>query len=142
VRLLVCGSRNYEDLARMQGSLDALLAVYGVDVVIEGEALGADLMARAWAEVNKIPVEPYPADWNKYGKSAGPIRNRQMLEEGKPDLVVAFPIGKLTESRGTFNMVTLASKAGVRVIVVGLDDRDLVAGNEPPLTLELIAEEK
>jgi len=53
---------------------------------------------------------PFPADWGKYSKSAGYIRNKQMLAEGKPDLVVAFPGGK-----GTANMVKLAKLANIPI---------------------------
>lgn len=71
-------------------------------------------MAGAWAENNKVPQLCYLADWKTHGLNAGPIRNKQMLDEGKPDLVLAFPGG-----RGTANMVTQARKAGVRVVDVG-----------------------
>jgi hypothetical protein len=55
----------------------------------------------------------FPADWEKYGKAAGPIRNQQILVEGKPDLVVAFQGG-----RGTANMVSRAQQAGVPVVEI------------------------
>jgi hypothetical protein len=84
-----------------------------IDVLIEGEAPGADTLAREWATEQGIPVERYPADWNRHGKAAGPIRNRRMLVEGKPDLVVAFPGG-----RGTANMISQAEAAGVKVLKV------------------------
>ena len=60
-----------------------------------------------------MPVSIYPADWDKHGKAAGPIRNKQMIDEGKPDLVIAFPGG-----RGTAGAVRLAKFAGVTVRVV------------------------
>lgn len=68
-------------------------------------------MACVYGADNFIRVEEYPADWARFGKSAGYLRNKQMLEEGKPDLVVAFPGG-----RGTANMIAIAMKAGVKVI--------------------------
>jgi hypothetical protein len=82
-------------------------------IIIAGGARGADECAIEWAVVNWCRFQEFPADWDKYGKAAGMIRNRQMLEEGKPDLVIAFPGG-----RGTAGMVTLARKAGVETIVV------------------------
>lgn len=63
-------------------------------------------------------VEKYPADWEKYGKVAGPIRNQQMLDEGKPDVVYAFT-DDLSNSRGTADMCRRANKAGVPVYVIG-----------------------
>ena len=81
--------------------------------IISGGAKGADSMAEDWAIVHWCSFKEYKADWNKHGKAAGPIRNQQMLEEGKPDLVVAFPGG-----RGTADMVKRAREAGVKVIEV------------------------
>lgn len=82
-----------------------------VSVVIHGKAIGADLLASQWALVNNVPEMPFKADWSRFGLGAGPIRNKQMLDEGKPDLVIAFKGGK-----GTENMITQATKAGVKVI--------------------------
>lgn len=111
MRLLVCGGRKYRDRQRMFQILDQINndGVH-VSVVIEGEADGADLLSALWASARGIAIEPYPADWVQHGLSAGPRRNRQMLIEGKPDLVVAFPGGS-----GTADMVAQARKAGVRV---------------------------
>jgi SLOG family YspA-like protein len=113
MRLLVCGSRDWTDINRLWATLDPLIPA--IDVVIEGGARGADLMAAAWANHRGIAVERYPADWKAYGKAAGYKRNEQMLAEGRPDLVIAFPLG---ESRGTWMMVRLARGAGVPVLVV------------------------
>ena len=85
-------------------------------MIIHGDANGADRLASQWAVDNGLKVEPYPADWAKQGRAAGPIRNKRMLEEGKPDLVVAFPGG-----RGTANMTKQAGEAGVPVMVIAAD---------------------
>lgn len=82
-------------------------------VIIEGGARGVDRAAFDWAIVNFAQIKEYPADWKKHGKVAGPIRNKQMIDEGKPDVVIAFPGG-----RGTANMVEQARKAGIKVIEV------------------------
>lgn len=84
----------------------------GMDI-IHGGARGADRGADEWGVANWVPVHEFKADWDKYGKLAGPIRNKEMLEIGKPDLVIAFPGGK-----GTSNMVQQAKEAGVEVIEV------------------------
>jgi hypothetical protein len=57
-----------------------------------------------------VPIDVYVAQWKKHGRAAGPIRNQRMLDEGKPDLVVAFPGG-----RGTADMIRRAERAGVPV---------------------------
>jgi hypothetical protein len=81
--------------------------------IISGMAPGVDTVAIDWAVCNWCKWHEFPADWAKHGKAAGPIRNKQMLVEGKPDLVVAFPGG-----RGTANMVKQAREANVEVIEV------------------------
>lgn len=87
-------------------------------VIIEGEAYGADKMARNWAIAHHISYVPYPAQWQKYGRAAGPVRNKQMLDEGKPDLVLAFH-HDIDKSKGTKDMVAIARKAGIPVEVIG-----------------------
>ena len=88
---------------------------------IEGGAKGADFLTRVWVKYRQIETDyfsfvEYPADWKTYGKRAGHIRNAQMLNEGKPDLVIAFPGG-----RGTQDMVDKATHAGVPVLEVSND---------------------
>lgn len=110
--VLVCGGRDFNDALTLGSWLGGIHKQHGITLLIEGGAEGADFMAREFAEWQGIPVKTYPADWEKHGRSAGPIRNRRMLVEGKPDLVVAFEGGK-----GTANMVDQAQKAGVRVLI-------------------------
>lgn len=111
MKVLVCGSRHFNDF----GLLENVLKDLDITVLIEGEARGADLLARRYAEGRGIPVNAFPALWDKHGKAAGPIRNTQMLAEGKPDLVVAF---RGPNSRGTKHMIEISQKAGVPVKVI------------------------
>ena len=67
-------------------------------LVIQGEARGADSLARDVAQNLGIEVLPFPANWEKYGRAAGPIRNKQMLDEGDPDGVLAFPSHDRTQA--------------------------------------------
>jgi len=113
MRVLVCGDRNWSHKAIIQKILSSIKP----DVVIEGEARGADSMAREVAESLEIVVEKYPANWEKYGKSAGMVRNTQMLKEGKPDLVLAFH-DDIENSKGTKNMVAQARKAGIETVII------------------------
>lgn len=138
MRVLVCGSRTFND----RGIIDSVLSgVYQVATVgylvvdmegftlIEGGARGADSLAGQWATSpfhghNEHPDHPpfehlaFPADWKKHGRAAGFIRNQRMLDEGKPDMVVAFVDKPLAESRGTADMVRRARAAGLPVYVV------------------------
>ena len=110
-RVLVCGGRDYRNRLMVYSVLAKYHAEAGIDRLIEGGERGADSLARDWAESAGIPVDTYPADWEAHGSFAG--RNRVMLEEGKPDLVIAFPGGK-----GTRNMMKQARKAGVEVVEI------------------------
>lgn len=76
-------------------------------------------MALEWAQSRGIAVHPYPADWERYGRAAGPIRNKQMLDLGKPDYGIAFYDRPRDKSRGTANMVSQLKKAGIPVMEVG-----------------------
>jgi len=110
VRVLICGGREFQGRLYLKRVLDGLDGEIGIGTVIHGAARGADSLAGEWAKWSGKKVEEYPADWRAHGKAAGMIRNRQMLTEGKPDLVVAFPGG-----RGTDGMIRLAEQAGVEV---------------------------
>lgn len=86
----------------------------GEPTIIHGAAKGADSIAGRLAEKNKdFEVEAFPADWKQYGKAAGPIRNKQMLDSGL-DLVFAFH-NDLSKSKGTKHMVEICRKAGIPV---------------------------
>lgn len=112
MKVLVCGGRDFNDALTLGSWLGGIHKQHGITLLIEGGARGADYMARKFAEWQGIPVKTFEADWQTHGNAAGPIRNRQMLTEAKPDLVVAFEGG-----RGTANMVKQAKAAGVRVLM-------------------------
>jgi YspA, cpYpsA-related SLOG family len=113
VRVLVTGSRVWDDRDLIRATLDGL---EDVAAVIEGCASGADRMAEEWAADRGVVVYHHPARWSVYGRAAGPIRNLEMLDD-RPDLVVAFH-SDLRHSRGTADMVSRARKRGVEVRVV------------------------
>jgi hypothetical protein len=108
-RVLVCGGRDFSD-GRLVLSV---LSRVRPGLVIEGGARGADSLARWAAERLGVPVREFPADWARFGRRAGVVRNEQMLVEGRPSVVVAFPGG-----RGTADMVRRALAAGVPVLLV------------------------
>lgn len=85
--------------------------------IIHGACRGADLLGAKVAESLGLGVEPYSADWDRYGHAAGRIRNKQMLREGKPDLVLAFH-ADIVYSKGTKHMVSIAQVAGVPVEII------------------------
>lgn len=113
MRALVCGGRAYFVGSRVFEVLDAGHRKLTFSLIIQGGAPGADRLALEWARLRCVPCDTYSADWDLHGKKAGPLRNKKMLEEGKPDIVIAFPGGA-----GTANMVRQAREAGVRVVEV------------------------
>ena len=112
-RVLVCGSRKFNNLQLM---LDTLKGMDFDDQItlISGMAKGADNMALNLWKMVGLPVIECPANWNKYGRSAGMIRNQEMLDLG-PELVIAFWDGV---SHGTAHMIEIAKKADIPVIII------------------------
>lgn len=106
MRILVCGSRHWTNIDRIFEVLDDY--AIDTDLVIEGCATGADAIAEEWAESREILISHHPAEWSKYGKSAGPKRNRLMLLD-KPHAIFAFS-NDIESSRGTFDMLNRAGK--------------------------------
>ncbi len=122
MKVLICGDRNWSDVAAIR-SWVAKLQDRGYTDVIEGGAPGADSIAASEARAAGLAVHEFPANWAQYGRAAGPIRNRQMLDE-KPDLVLAFH-NDLTQSRGTADTVREAVRRGMSVIVATSTGIDL-----------------
>lgn len=124
MRVLVCGGRDYTipmdhhdpldvecadlQLRHLQQVLEEYLTPDSV--LISGVGRGADAASIAFAESKGILVIKYPANWWRYKKAAGPFRNQQMIDEGKPDIVLAFPGG-----RGTADMKKRARQADIPV---------------------------
>jgi len=131
-RMLVYGGRAYDDRRRLHDVLDAAHERDPITVIIEGEASGADRLARLWAESRGIFVDPYPADWdnverpgavvkrNRRGKlydaAAGPFRNEQMLRDGCPDGAIGFP--SMPMGKGTLDMTTRCLEYGITPQIV------------------------
>lgn len=115
MRVIVCGGRNYSDRMHLEECLDQLHASKSFTLLIAGGASGADSFAESWAKKRGVPCEVFAADWKRHGRAAGPIRNRRMLDEGKADMVVAFPGG-----RGTANMI---AQARGRAVVIEISPK-------------------
>lgn len=111
-RFLICGPRAWDRPFWIFLVIAGLKKRFGDDIVIiEGEARGVDKVARRAAEKLGLEVEAYPPNVKRYGSPAAfHIRNQEMLDDGRPDWVVAIGYG-----RGTMDMVGRARKAGVMV---------------------------
>lgn len=116
-RIIVAGSRDFDNRELLHFHLDRILATKENAEIVSGHAKGADSMAEEYAKEKGIALSVFPADWKQYGRAAGPIRNKQMLDyicEGNP-VLVAFWDG---ESRGTKNMIDIAKKRNVECHVI------------------------
>ena len=122
MRVLVCGGRDYNDYDVLKCVMEKVMDCYSaeVKVVISGLAKGGDKLGERWAEENDIEVEGYRAEWNKYGKRAGWLRNVRMADEGRPNVIVALPGG-----RGTKMMIDIGVDRKIDTIVVDDENRKL-----------------
>lgn len=129
--MLVTGGRDYKNdffVSMALSEVNEVLTGKAVTLIV-GDATGVDTFARKAALEFRWNVEVFKADWDEHGKAAGPIRNGRMINEGQPDIVLAFPGG-----RGTANCVKQAEEAGVPVYHLSNDEQlvwlltDLVEG--------------
>lgn len=116
-RIIVCGGRDFADEDLFIKSMDEILPQYEDVEIVSGHAKGADTFGERYAEAHGIPVAIFKADWKKYGRGAGPVRNKEMLEYAKQEspVIIAFWDGK---SKGTKNMIDQGTKANAKVHVV------------------------
>ena len=116
MRILVTGSRHWTDRMAVITALDeAIEDMNEQHTLIYGCANGADQIAFEIADGWDWEAEAHVANWEEYGKRAGPIRNSGMIEHGKPDICLAFP---LPGSKGTWDMIRKANAAGIEVRII------------------------
>lgn len=111
----MCGDRKYKRYSAILHELSKYDAA--TTLIIHGCAQGADTLAGVAAKKLGMRVAEYPADWRQYGKAAGPKRNKLMLDDGRPDLVLAFH-DSIATSKGTANMLRQAEIAGVETRLI------------------------
>lgn len=115
VRILITGSRNWTDKQTIRNAIDEIAYNLGWPItIVHGHCpTGADKLADDIAKELDVPVERHPADWDKYGKAAGPRRNQEMVDLGA-DVCLAFP---LPDSRGTWDAIKRAMAADITTII-------------------------
>lgn len=111
-RIVVAGCRDFDDYETAKDFMDLCLSEIGSEevIILCGDCNGADKLGERYALEHSFPVEHYPAQWDLYGRSAGPVRNAEMAK--KCDAVIAFWDGK---SKGTASMIKEAEKSGKTV---------------------------
>lgn len=107
--IIVTGGREYADKSKVIEVLDLIQP----DVLVQGGATGADQLAKDWANANEVTCITVDAEWTKYGKGAGNIRNAVMLDRFPTAVVIAFPGNK-----GTANCVKFAKQRLMTIIKV------------------------
>ncbi|MEP6710606.1 MAG: DUF2493 domain-containing protein [Candidatus Saccharibacteria bacterium] len=116
IHLAIVGSRNFTDYTKFVQYLDEWIFNHGKPVeIISGGCIGADSLAAQYAKENNIPLTIFPADWLKYGKAAGPIRNEKIVNSCTN--MLAFPAN---DSKGTTNAISRAQKKNIPVTIVPL----------------------
>ena len=109
MRYIIAGGREFSDYALMESSLKNIM----IDEVVSGGASGADNLGERYAKDHRLELTVFPAEWDKYGRSAGYRRNAKMAEYA--DALVAFWDG---ESKGTKHMIDIALEKGMWIKVV------------------------
>lgn len=117
IKLAVVGSRNFNDYDLLVSHIDKIASTHNIILIVSGGAIGADKLGEQYAKKNNIPTQIFFPNWKKYGRSAGIIRNKDIIESA--DFVIAFWDGK---SSGTLNSINLAKKLGKELEIVHFDD--------------------
>ncbi|MGV8946616.1 MAG: DUF2493 domain-containing protein [Lutibacter sp.] len=113
IKIIIAGGRNFEDYDKLCRVCDDFLKNDSNIEIVSGAYKGADLLGELYAKERNYPIKQFPADWRRYGKSAGQKRNVEMAIYA--DALIAFWDGK---SKGTKNMIDLATQAGLKVMVI------------------------
>lgn len=118
MKVIVAGSRDFNDIKLLTTELDNLKLLSDnndkpITEIVSGTARGADTLGELWATRNNVKITKFPAEWDKYGKSAGYIRNELMAQYS--DILYAFWDGT---SKGTEHMIKLAKKHDLKIRVI------------------------
>lgn len=103
MKVIIAGSRTFNDYEKLKSYCDKVLSSQNNIEIVSGTATGADMLGERYAKEKNYSIKKFPADWDKYGKGAGYIRNKEMAEYS--DALIAFWNGK---SKGTKNMLELS----------------------------------
>ena len=112
MKTIIAGSRDFRNYAAVEKAVAYVQPDWVITEIVSGMARGADTLGERWARNHTLPVKQFPAEWDRYGKSAGYKRNHQMAQYG--NILIAFWDG---QSRGTLHMIQIATQMGLRVYV-------------------------
>lgn len=124
-RIIICGGRHFKDYDRLESTMNEVMSKIApwrdVIEIVSGHCEGADQLGELYAKNHNLPCKVFPAQWKKFGKAAGPIRNSEMVKyasEAEMPVVVAF---RSPRTKGTNDTVKKATKQGFKVFVVDYD---------------------
>jgi hypothetical protein len=110
IKVIIAGGRNFDDFNKLCQVCDEFLKDQHDIEIVSGAYKGADALGERYAAERNYPIKQFPANWRRYGKSAGLKRNNEMAAYA--DVLIAFWDG---ESKGTKNMIDLATQAGLKI---------------------------
>lgn len=113
MKIIIAGGRDFNDYDLLNKEVSSILKSFDNIEIVSGMAKGADFLGGKYAYNNKLPIKKFPANWNLYGRSAGPIRNEEMAKYS--DVLIAFWDGK---SKGTMNMINNAKKYNLKTFII------------------------
>ncbi len=124
-RIIICGGRHFKDYDRLESTMNEVMSKIApwrdVIEIVSGHCEGADQLGELYAKKHDLLCKVFPAQWKKYGKAAGPIRNSEMVKyasEAEMSVVVAF---RSPRTKGTNDTVKKATKQGFKVFVIDYD---------------------
>lgn len=110
-KVIIAGTRTFDDYEALKAYADYKLGQIKEDIeIVSGGATGADALGERYAKEKGYIIKLFPADWNRYGKKAGPLRNKQMADYA--DALIVFWDGS---SRGAKNMLEIAREQGLKI---------------------------
>ena len=119
-RIVICGGRHFNDYEQLKTTITNFLKQRKIEVenveIVSGHCQGADMLGEQYAKEYGLNLTIFPADWQRYKRKAGPIRNKQMIEyimQTENKAVIAFVS---ENSKGTKQTVLLAKRAGIFVV--------------------------
>ena len=117
MKTIIAGCRDYHDYDHVRSKIDHFRQTNQVTEIVSGNSSGVDVIGERYARENDIPLTLFPADWIKHGRSAGPIRNKQMADYA--DQLLAVWDGK---SKGTKNMIETMNKLKKPVFIIWIGE--------------------
>lgn len=121
MKVVIAGCRDFNNYKRLKHDLNLFRKTTNVEEIVSGGCRGADLLGEKYAKENNIPIKRFPANWEAYGKKAGPIRNEEMAEYA--DCLIAYWDSK---SRGTKNMIETMRKKGKPYLVYLVGPEEII----------------